>query len=219
MATELKDGLGNEFSVRTKDISPSQNNSIRQNWHLSSRYPITGRISNVANLNGGSFHTTMKSGIMAAGLAANSPIVSFRFVSASLITVIRRLELSMWTLGAASFAVGVASFDAFVARTYTNEDSGGLLAALSGNVGKLRTDFQTTTSHLRVSDTGTLTVGTRTLDAHPFKNITAGIPATPALNTLFVDNKILFQEHDHALVLASNEGVIVQASVPANTKA
>lgn len=208
MTTQLKDGLGNEFTVVTKDVSPTQNNSIRQNWHLATKYPVEHR-------SGGAYYTTLKSGIMVANVAANSPIVSFRFVSPSLICLLRKLELSFWNVTTA-FVTGICSFDAFVARTYTSEDTGGTLAALSGNVGKLRTDHQTTLSHLRCSDTTPLAAGTRTLDAHPFETINVGIPATDAvINRLYLNNAKLFEEHDHPLVLGTMEGVIVQATVPA----
>lgn len=204
--TELKDGLGNEFSLRTKDVSASQNNSIRQNWHLQSKFPIE-------HSSGGAFQCTMKSNTMAAGLTANAPIASFRFVAPNMVCLLRRLELSTWILGTA-FTAGLGSFDAFVARAYTNEDTAGLLAALSGNVGKLRTSHQTTNSHLRVSDTATLTAGSRTLDATPFENIMVTVPNT-VTNTLLFNNLKLFEEYDHPLVLASQEGVIIQATVPA----
>lgn len=205
MPTEMKDGLGNEFTLVTKDQSLAQDNKIRQNWHLASKMPVD-------HTNGGAYQITMKSNTMAAGLAANSPIISFRLASASLVAVIRRMELSVWSLGT-GFAAGLASFDALAARLYSSEDSGGLLAALSGNVGKLRTNMQTTSSHLRVSDTATLTVGTRTLDAHPFETLNATI--TNATNTVFINDQMLFTERDHPLILQNAEGVIVQATVPA----
>lgn len=93
------------------------------------------------------------------------------------------------------------------------------MAALAGNVGKLRTDHQSALAHLRCSDTTALAVGTRTLDAHPFETINVGIPATDAvINRLYLNNAKLFEEHDHPLVLGVAgiaEGVIVQATVPA----
>jgi len=206
MTTELKDAIGNEFSLRTKDVSVPQNNSLRQNWHLYTKYPID-------HTNGGAFYTTAKSNTMTAGLAANAPIASFRFASpATMICVLRKLELSMWSIG--TLAVGLASFDAFIARTYTSEDTGGLLSSLSGNNGKLRTKHQSPVAHLRVSDTAALTLGTRTLDAAPFENIIASIPAATA-NIVYLNNAKLFEDVDHPLILENNEGLIIQASVPA----
>lgn len=207
--TELKDGLGNEFSLRSKDVSPSQNNSIRQNWHLASRYPIN-------HDNGGAFYVTMKSATMVANASFNNlPIAAFRFVSPSLICLVRKLELSFWNITTA-FAAGIASFEAYVARAYTVEDSLGNLAALSGNVGKLRTSHQTAIAHFRASDTVGLTAGTRTLDAHPFETITVGIPTGDAVAFKgYLNNAKLFEDHDHPLVLANQEGFVIQGTVPA----
>jgi hypothetical protein len=207
MTTELKDGTGNEFSVVTKDVSLTQNNSIRQNWHFATKYPVEHR-------SGGAFHTTMKSGLLTAGVLTNAPIAMFRFVSPSLICLLRSLDFSMWAVGPIS--AGFLSFDAFVARTFTSEDTGGTLAPLAGNVGKLRTVHQTTLSHLRVSDTVPLVVGTRTLDAAPFENLTVGLPGTSPINTTYLQNADLFKERDHPLVLENQEGVVIQATVPAS---
>lgn len=206
MPTEMKDGVGNEFTLRTKDVSGGQNNAVRQNWHLATRYPVE-------HASGGAFHTTMKSNTMTAALAANSTIAMFRFVSPSLICVLRHLDLSMWSVTA--IAAGFLSFDAFVARAFTGEDTGGLLAPLAGNVGKLRTSHQSPLAHLRVSDTGQLTVGTRTLDGAPFENITAGLAASGPINNVYFLNQPLFTERDHPMVLKSEEGVVIQANVPA----
>lgn len=119
----------------------------------------------------------------------------------------------MWTFSTA-FVVGLISVDAFMARLYSSEDTGGLLAALSGNVGKLRTSHQTTQSHLRVSDTAALSVGTRTLDAVPFENVVAGVTGAAMSNNVFFNNQTLFADFDHPIVLGNQEGIVLQASVP-----
>lgn len=205
MPTEMKDGLGNEFTLRTKDISPSQNNSIRQNWHLATRYPIE-------HASGGAFECTLKSGLMAANVLTDAPIFNFRFVSPSLICLLRRLEFSFWNVTTNFGAVGIASFDALVARAFSSEDTGGALAALAGNTGKLRTSHQSPLAHMRASTTAPLTPGTRTPDGQPFENIITNVTATA--NAVFLNNAKLFEEDDHPIVLATNEGVIIQATVP-----
>lgn len=206
MNTQMKDGLGNEFTLSTRDISLDASNNLRQNLHFDTKYPLD-------HTGGGSYQAIAKSNTLAAGLTANSPIISFRFVSASNIAIIRRLRLQAWTM-AAGFAAGVTTFDAFVARTYASEDTGGVLAAIASNVGKLRTsNMQAAVAHIRTSDTAALGVGTRTLDAVPFETLMAA-PAPTAANTMIIANQILFMEHDHPLVLETNEGIIVQASVP-----
>jgi hypothetical protein len=205
-ATILKDGDGNEFSVRTRDVSVPQNNALRQFWHLASDYPID-------HSDGGSFQVLAKSGALIAGLAANAPIISFRFASASLCAIVRRIKLSVWS-NAVGFTAGAAAFDTYVARSFTAEDTGGLLAAISGNTGKLRTSgMQASAVHLRVGDTGALGLGTRALDSQPLDSVIAAAATT--VNTVFVSNQTLFMAIDHPLVLDNLEGFVVQASVPA----
>jgi hypothetical protein len=206
MPTQMKDGLGNEFTLVTKDVSPDQNNVLRQNWHLYTRYPID-------HAGGGSYQAAIRSGSMAAGLVANAPIVSFRFVSASFVALIRRIKFSAWTLGT-GFAAGIGLFDAFVARGYTAEDTGGTLAALAGDIGKLSTlGMVTTTSQLRVASTAALTVGTRTLDGVALDTLMGNAPTTA--QTLMITKQELFEEADHPLKLGTSEGLIIQATVPA----
>jgi hypothetical protein len=205
--TQMKDGLGNEFTLITRDQSLDASNSLRQNWHFDTKLPLD-------HTGGGSFQAVAKSNTIGAGLPVNSPIAMFRFASASNIAIVRRLRLNAWTIGA-GFAAGVAQFDAFVARSFSSEDTGGLLASISSNTAKLRTsNMNAAVAHLRVSDTAALGVGTRTLDGQPFETAVAA-PAPTTVNTAIVTNAVLLLEHDHPLVLENLEGVIVQASVPA----
>lgn len=205
-ATLLKDGDGNEFSFRTKDVTAEQNNALRQNWHFASDYPID-------HTSGGSFQAVAKSGALVAGLATNAPIIMFRFASTSMCAIVRRIKLQAWT-NAAGFTAGPAAFDAYAARSFTIEDTGGLLAAISGNVGKMRTSgMATSLSHLRVADTGALGLGTRALDGQPLDSLV--VAAATAVNTVFLATQVLFQAVDHPLVLDNLEGFVVQASVPA----
>src|SRR5262249_5568727 len=117
-----------------------------------------------------------------------------------------------WNVTTQFGALGIASFDAFIARQYTSEDTGGLLAALSGSTGKLRSSFQTTNVHMRVSDTAALSAGTRTLDAHPFENITTNV--TTVANTVFLNNQTLFADFDHPIMLTNQEGIVIQTNMP-----
>jgi hypothetical protein len=154
-----------------------------------------------------------KSGALIAGLAANAPIISFRFASASLIAIVRRIKLSVWT-NAAGFTAGMAAFDAYAARSFTVEDTGGLLAAISGNTSKLRTSgMQASAAHLRVADTGALGLGTRALDSQALDSVI--VAAATGANTVFASNLTAFMAIDHPLVLDNLEGFVVQAIVPA----
>lgn len=152
---------------------------------------------------------------MAAALAAASPIFSFRWGNASNIAVVKRVLFEMGS-GGTGFAAGSAQFNMFAARSFTASDTGGtsILPATNGN--KLRTSMGTTLlTDLRISATATLTAGTRTLDTNPLASITVPISATastqfvPVKSTLF-DQRVA----EYPLVLAQNEGFVIQATVP-----
>ncbi len=168
----------------------------------------------------GAYSTTVKSGIMAAGLAAASPIVSFRWAPATNTTalcVIRKMKFSMFNLGTA-FAVGDALFEYYVARSFTAVDTGGGAATLTTNNAKLRTSFATTQATILVSATATLTAGTRTKDANPFRDLqgvdtTTTIPFAPIV--LGETEVYRAEPGEYPLILAPNEGVVIEATVPA----
>lgn len=207
--TELKDGLGNEFTYLTKDVSAAQDNSLRASRSYASLYPPEYGF-------GGCYQMTAKSGVMAAGLAGNSPIFSFRWTLADRVAVLRRLRLSAWSLGT-GFTAGLALFDLYVARTFTIADTGGASVLPTLNNAKLKTSMAAVgIGDLRCATTATLTAGTRALDAAPINTLAATIGA--AQNTAFWPaQQILFERagSEHPLVLAVSEGFIVQATVPA----
>ncbi|SRR6266566_3597281 len=207
----LKDANSNPFKMRAKDISALQDGSLQTVRHLATSYPVDYGI-------GGCYRLTSKSGAMAAGLAANAPIYAFRWTSVSLLALLRRVRLQAWSTGT-GFAAGLATFDMLVARSWTVADTGGVVDTISTNNGKLRTAMATTAlPEIRHSSTATLTAGTRTLDAQAMETLSVGV--TTATNTPFITPGIpnkLFEasQFDHPLVLAQNEGFVLQASVPA----
>lgn len=163
----------------------------------------------------GQYKFALKSGLMAAGLAANSPIVSFRYSGAAICTV-RRITFSAG-VNTTAFALGVAQFDLFAARTFTASDSGGTAATLTGNNGKLRTSYASTAvADFRCSSTAALTPGTRTLDAQGMESLVRSIAASTALDIINPGTEFFKAlPGDQRLVLATNEGFVIQATVPA----
>ena len=162
---------------------------------------------------GGSYSISVKSGIMAAGLAGAAPILAFQFPGTGL-ALVRRIRFIAQGLGT-GFAAGATVFDAFVARAFTVQDTGGGAATLTTNNAKLRTSFATTQAKIQLSATATLTAGTRTLDANPLRTLmgdlgTGTFAAVQGDDTLF-DTK----PGEWPLVLATNEGFVLQATVPA----
>jgi hypothetical protein len=152
---------------------------------------------------------------MAAGLAANAPILSLRWTHASKILLVKRVQLSMGA-GATAFAAGVAQFHLFVARSFTVVDSGGTSILPSGNQNKLRTSYATTNlQDLRISATATLTAGTRTLDANPIASIVQGVPAVAGQQILAPYPLFEARPGEMPIQLVTNEGLVLQATVPA----
>lgn len=204
---QLKDGVGNLFTLRMRDKSASGDGSIQQTLLLSSGYPLDYG-------SGGMFQHCGKSGGMVAGLAAASPIYAFHW-PANLSALIRRVRVSAWTLGTA-FTAGLATFDLYAARAFTAQYGGGNVASLSGEAAQLRTSMNHSLAEIMYAATVALTPGTRTLDPDPLESktitapVTANAPFTAASLTLF--EKL---GDEHPLLLVANEGFVIRATVPA----
>lgn len=164
----------------------------------------------------GSYTKTLVSGTMAAGLAADAPIFSFRYTGTGT-AVVKRIAISAADSGTA-FTAGFGYFNLFFARGFTASDTGGTAGTLTGNNGKLRTSFGTTAvGDMRIGSTGTLTAGTRTLDSSPIASLVEGFIATAGTGiTVGYENLWNAQNAgDYPIVLANNEGLVIQANVPA----
>lgn len=161
----------------------------------------------------GAYSKSLQSGTIAAGLAAGSPVYSFRY-GGSGIAVIRKVTISMAELTGS--AGGLASAQMFAARAFTASDTGGTAGTLTGNNSKLRTSLATMgVSDIRVASTGTLSAGTRTLDTDPMGAVV--IPLTTTANTGgFASSDIYRPQNagDYPLELANNEGFVIQLTVP-----
>jgi len=206
----LKDALAANFKMRAKDVSVAQDGSLLTVRHLAMACPVDYG-------SGGCFQLCSKSGTMAAGLAAASPIYSFRWTSTTHLALLRRLRLQAWSLGT-GFAAGLATFDLFVARGWSAADTGGTTDTLTTDNGNLRTSMPATLlSEIRHSSTATLTAGTRTKDVQPLDSmtLTVGTGINTVLNNL--DACKLFDRTgtEHPLVMVENEGFVIQATVPA----
>jgi hypothetical protein len=166
---------------------------------------------------GGAYKLTSKSGVMADGLAASAPVYAFRVANAGLVAVVRRVRLAAWIVTPATDLAGTAIFDLMVARSWTAADTDGTTDTLTTNNGKLRTSMASIAalSEIRHSSTATLTAGTRTLDAQPIEVVVAEV-RNSELGPFFVGNLFERSAHEHPLVLAENEGFVVQATVPSS---
>lgn len=163
----------------------------------------------------GSYSKSLTSGTMAAGLAANSPVFSFTYGGTRL-AVVRAVTISATDI-TTGFAATNATFNIFAARSFTAADTGGTAGTLTGNNGKMRTSFATTgVTNIMIATTGTLTAGTRTLDTDPLAALTGGPTATAGTPMITAGTAIyLPTPNEYPLVLAANEGFVIQATVPA----
>jgi hypothetical protein len=166
----------------------------------------------------GIYQLAGSSAVMAANLAANSPIVAFRWADATKLCLVKRFNLSM-AAGATAFAAGVAKFNLYVARSWSVNDTGGTQFLPSGNSNKLRVSNMGTSlvanGDFRIGQTGVLTAGTRTKDSQPLSSVTAGAPAVAGQNILAPFDMIYQRPGEFPLILAQNEGLVLESTVPA----
>ena len=173
---------------------------------------ITPRPVDVGAL--GAYQLAMVTGTMAAGLAANAEIFQFRYAGTATCVVHKVILDGVGSI--AAFTAGVATFRGITARSYTANGSGGTAGTLTGNNAKQRTSHATTAlGDFRIASTAALTAGTRTLDAQGFGQVVGAFSATAG--TMIDEGVILdtYGGNQHPLVLAQNEGFVIQATVPA----
>lgn len=166
----------------------------------------------------GSYRKSLLSGTMAAGLAANAPIFAFRWIDATRIALIHRIILDGLAGSATAFTAGFGQIRVVPARAFTASDTGGTAGVVTGNNGKLRTNMGTTLApDIRIASTAALGAGTRTLDSDAIgqASLTFGtvvsVQYTPPTGLALYDESV----NDHPIVLATNEGFEIQATVPA----
>lgn len=166
----------------------------------------------------GAYRVSAVSGLI-TGLNAGDPVFSMRWAPAlpttnarSLTTfVLERLRVKWRTISGFTAAQEV-TLDTFVARAFTANDTGGTAVTLTTNNAKKRTSFPTSVvTDMRISATGALTAGTRTLDANPIA--TDGFAELAAAATVpkgRFDLEVLDQDQDRfPLVLMPKEGLVI----------
>lgn len=175
---------------------------------------------------GGSYSIALTSGLMAAGLAAASPIFSWRWAPAApgSVCLIRKVRLTADT-DATAFAQGSTIFTLTRAQQFTAMDTGGAVLSLKGKDQARSTRFPASTQQIAATATGviaiattaTLVAGTRTLDTNPMHALVGGAGASPAI-ALVPPPGFLIDPTEAArmpLELGLNEGFVIAATVPA----
>jgi hypothetical protein len=165
----------------------------------------------------GVYRVSVVTGVMAAGLAAGSEILQFRWADASRLCVVERVAFDgMGSI--AAFAAGVAQFRMSVARSWSASGTGGGATVFTTNNQKLRTSHATSllnsSGEIRTATTTALGVGTKTLDSGAVGQAIGGLPATAGAG-LPSQSMMDLMSQGHPLVLAQNEGFVITATVPA----
>jgi hypothetical protein len=175
---------------------------------------VTIRPVNYGSL--GIYRIGAQSGTMSASLAGGAEMFQFRWTEASNLALIYQVSISAGANVAAS-AAALVSFAMTVARSWSADGSGGTSVLPTGNSNKLRTNMGTTLADaIRISTTGGLTAGTKTLDGQNLGEITMGI-GTGAITTsaslnLLPQSYLLDADGEGfmPLVLTQDEGFVVR---------
>jgi ribosomal protein L12E/L44/L45/RPP1/RPP2 len=164
----------------------------------------------------GSYAVSARTGVMAAGLAANAEIFQLRWTDATRLCAITSVHCSGGG-GIVAFAAGVTVMEVLTARSWTVAGSGGTAIALTTNNQKLRSSMGTSlVNDMRVSSTAALTAGTKTLDAQPIGSIVSSVGVTAGTPLWLPAHLYELNENDgQPIILAANEGIVVRATVPA----
>jgi hypothetical protein len=153
------------------------------------------------------------------GFTALTDIFSFRWGDATRFALVKRVTISAGVDVTALGAAGNFSFQLFRALSFSGSQTGGTAILPSGSQNKLRTTGMGTTllTDARIATTAALGAGTKTLDTNPIGAISAATPVTAGTNILAPYPIFDQRPGEHPLLLAQNEGVVLQVSAPSAT--
>lgn len=165
----------------------------------------------------GSYRKAMTSGTLPATPLVAGRVYAFRWAPtpSTAICLVRRVRISAGDL--VGFTAGFTAFNLFMARTYLVLETVGTAGTFTGNNGKLRTSMATSAgASCMISAADVISGGTATLDTDPI--------ATVSTSTVVADGTVqirngfdLFsaQPGEQPIVLATSEGFVIEATVPA----
>lgn len=171
----------------------------------------------------GSYSVGLVSGVMAAGLAAGSPIFAFRWGAGASNALVRRVRLTAGT-DATAFVQGATIFDLIRATGFTVQDTGGAAISLAAKSQARSSRFgasqiqiaSSAVGNIAIAGTATLVAGTRALDSNPMSVLVGSVGAVPA-NFPLSSNGLLIDPAEAGrdpLELVNSEGFVIRATVP-----
>jgi hypothetical protein len=205
---QIKDGLGNLFTVRMRDVSAQQDGSVQRSMFYATSYPLDYGA-------GGIYRNTAYSGIIAGTLPAASTIYAFNWAEPAMVAVLDKIRMAAWSNTTAFTSNGPCKFETFFARKVTALNTGGTTLNLAGDQAQLRTSMNASAAIIQIAGTGGLNIGARTRDTYPLESQVADAPLNPSAR-FNPCPLVLFETllSEHPIVLAQNEGIEIVASVP-----
>lgn len=164
----------------------------------------------------GAYSIGLATGIIAAGLAANSELLQFRWVDATRVVIVRSVQISaaISTLG---FVAGVPpTIELRKALSWSAQGTGGTGITFATNDSKKRTSFPQTlmaAGDLRIATTAALGAGTKTLDSNAYNVMVGNTAVATATTQIFPPSTILYDQDAarYPLHLIQNEGFVIRA--------
>ena len=169
----------------------------------------------------GHYGVGLATGILPAGLAANSEIFQFRWADATRFALVRRFRISA-AVSTTFFAAGVpVQIDLIKSTSWSVQGTLGTGVTMGTALKKRATMGSSLVGagDMRIATTAALGAGTKTLEANSFAMAMAPGPVA-APGTIIAPGTVLWEadigEGDHPFLLATNEGLSIRAvGVPA----
>src|SRR6185436_250346 len=208
-------GTGNGSKIGTEAVIDGQRGSQRTSISPLDYTDMGGNVY-------GFYSAVLRTGSLAATMAANSPLVSFRWTSTTTVALILAIRWAHQHVTATATAVtGFPDAEAIIARSFSVADTGGTATVPS----KMRSTMaNSAVGDFRVATTAQLSAGTRTLDSVGFAFASAPVKVSPdigataatgiaaGVGTAMQDVYKWDRLGGHPPVLQANEGLILRQS-------
>jgi hypothetical protein len=162
----------------------------------------------------GAYSAAFETGVIAAGIAANSELFQFRFVHASYFALLRTVKCSA-AVSTTAFAAGVpVALEARNARAWSTQGTGGTGITFGADDGKKRKDFASTvvgSGDVRIATTTGLGAGTKTLDGTAVRML-CGQPGTAVANIVPPASIVWLRDtsDEYPFLYENNEGLVIR---------
>lgn len=168
----------------------------------------------------GAYRWAMPPTTFAAGLAAGSDIVQWKWTSQRSLGLLQHCAMEGFGVAAAAFTAGFGRMELYPARAWTGEGGGTAVSFTDENCKtRMVAGPQSTLGTLRYSTAGALTAGTRTIDNQPIGSIPYTLPATSVNIPILFGRQPLMNDDAGVggmpVIAIENEGVAIRATVPA----